>query len=456
MTSLTNLDIAGTTVTAVGLTSLQPLSSLKTLNVNDACITSDGVLALQSLTSLEVLRIHVSEGLGRPTKERVSPRVRSATVRGLHPSGHVLWDAAQPWDGTLGGVVEAVTDQVDLEPKLVTQLIEAIGSTEMRRKPTGAKWINPRARSQSRPTEERIESVEEFLRRLHDSDSLDHETRVFACDSFSKDHVPKLLDVLHAVTNLQEAGRLHSCGSYLLVRDGLENPEAARELDRMLSHKESAVRSITAYAFNQCGHPFGEDWAPSDEAIEFGLPRLFRLAQDPVASVRMAVADVLGDLAHHHPNRAPEVMPVLVSMLAQDSFAYVNSSIKKIVEVNPAAARASVPQLRRLLENVAFPNESSPSAFRSDILQALCDVARSDPKLAHGVAVDYVGLVRDRRNIGPCLAALVSPENSEAVRTIVHELLDISASDNQKVADSGRRALAVVARAIRDGRVVKP
>ena len=166
MTSLASLDIAETSVTAAGLKSLQQLSFLKMLEIDDACITQDGVLALQSVTSLEVICIHVTDGLGRQTKKLVSPLIGSAAVRGLHPSGHVLWDAERPWEETLAGVVEAVADEVDLELKQVTQLIEAIGSTEMTRQP---EWVNPRARSQSQPTGGAIESVDEFLRRLHDS-----------------------------------------------------------------------------------------------------------------------------------------------------------------------------------------------------------------------------------------------------------------------------------------------
>ena len=210
--------------------------------------------------------------------------------------------------------------------------------------------------------------------------------------------MPKLLDALATVTNLREAGYLHRYGSYLLVRDGLENPEAVRQLDRMLSHEDRVIRSITAYAFGRHGHPFGEDSAPSEEAVEFGLPRLLLLAKDPDQSARLAPVEVLGDLAHHHPKSAPEVMPVLVGMLEQGTVGYVNNAIKKIVEVNPDAARAFIPQLRRLLEDAgdgtaaAQLNETMHEPYRNEhILQSLCDVARSDPEMAHEVAVDYVG-----------------------------------------------------------------
>jgi len=455
MTNLAILDITGTSVTAEGLKALPQLSSLKTLELDDACITQDSVLALQSMKLLKVIPVHVTDGLGRQVKELMSPLAGSATVQGLHPSGNVLWHVEKPWEETLAGVVEAVTDEVDLEPQQVAQLIDVIGSDDMARQRTEN---YSRGIPQFEPNGKKLESVDEFLQRLHDPEYPSYEVRAFARDRFTKNDVPKLLDALRVQTNLRDAEYLHRYGSYLLVRDGIENSEAVRELERMLSHEDPRVRSITVYAFDQYGHPFREDWAPSEAAVEFGLPWLLKLSKDPDRLVKSNVSEVLGDLAYHHPNRAQEAMSVLVGMLERGLHGYTNYSIKRIVEVNPEAARAFIPQLLRLLEKtdagtIAAQLHKPPrESAQRYILQALCDVAGSDPEAAHEVAVYYVGLVRERKSAGHWLPTLVAPENSEAVRTIVHELLEISTGDDPVAAELGQHALAPVAKAIRDFR----
>ncbi len=443
MTSLVNLEINDTSVTAAGVQSLKKLASLKTLDLDDTCITNDGVLALQAVKSLGHIRIHVADGLGRRTKELVSPLAGSVCVQGMNPSGHTLWNAAEPWDETLAGVVEVVACEADLDPRQVTQLIEAIGPRGVGRHQMGNYFGGP---AQPRRTGEAIKSVAEFLRRLQDPEPRTYEVCTFACDSFTKDDIPQLLDALQAVTNFRDAEYLARYGLYLLLRDGLENPEAARELDRMFAHQDSSVRAIAVYGFSRYGHPFLKDWVPSENAVDFGLPRLLRLSKDPGQTVRLAVSEVLGDLVHHHPNRAPEVMPVLIEMLEQGDFGYVKYSIRKIVEVNSEAARAYVPQLRQLLQNT--DRGTSNANF---FLEVICDLARGDNALAREVAVDCIERVRDGDPAGGrLLVTLLTPENSEVVPTIVHELLEISASDDRRVAELGQDALALAARAIRD------
>jgi|CXWL01.1.fsa_nt_gi hypothetical protein len=459
MTSLANLDISGTAVSAEGFSSLRQLSSLKTLGIDDACITQDSVMVLKSMASLEVIHVSISDGLGQQVRELMRPLAGSALAQGLHPKGNVLWTVDdRPWEDTLAGVVELVTDEVDLDPQQVTQLIDAIGAAEMARPP---KRGNSGGVRLYEPNWKEIQSVDEFLRRLHDPGSAPYEVRAFARDRFTKDDVPKLLDVLRAQTNLRGADYLDRFGSYLLVRDGLPDPEAAQELNRMLSHEDPTVRIITMYAFGRYGHPFGEEWVPSEAAVEFGMPWLLKFSNDPESRVQSTVPEVLADLAYHHPNCGGEAMTLLVGMFERGLGRYTNFAIQRIVEVNPAAARASIPELRRLLkeadDRTAAPQLGAPMSSEyaqySSILQALCDVACGDPETAHEIAVDYLSLVRDGQADGHELPTLVAPENSAAVRTIVYELIDISAGDDQVAAEFARHALPPVAKAIRDYRL---
>lgn len=446
--SLVNLDINGTAVTAAGLSALQKLSSLVSLDLDDSCITDDGVLALQAVKSLETIRIHVSEGFGRRTKELASRLAGPVTVLGINPSGLTIWNAADAWDETLAGVVEIVAREVDLDPQQVTQLMAAIGTIRVGRLPR----VTDQSRGPPQPprTGESIDSTADFLRRLQNPGRPSYEVCVFARDRFTKDDIPQLLDAMQVVSNHNAAEYLWRHGAYLLVREGMENPAAVRELDKMLSHETSWVRSIAVYGFSRYGHPFLEDWAPSERAVEFGLPRLIRLSNDPELSVRMAVSQVLGDLAHHHPNRAPDVVPVLVQMLEQGDIPYVGWSIKRIIAVNPQAGRGEVPRLRRLFTN--YPHENSDP----QIVDVLCELVRNDSAQALEVAVEYLGKMRDTRLSEPsrlssnAIVRLVTPENSEAVRVIVHGLLEYSASDNSQIAAGGRSLLAGVAMAIRD------
>lgn len=448
MTSLANLDITGTAVTAAGLSSLRQFSSFKTLDIDDACITQGSVKTLQSVTSLKVIRIRISDGLGQRTRELLSPLAGTAIVQGLHPSGEVLWNVDdKPWDETLAGIVELVADEVDLDPQQVTQLIIAVGSVDLSRPPKGT---YSRRVPEFQPNGKKIASVDEFLRRLHDPVSPPYEVRVFARDHFTKDDVPALLEALRPQSNFRDAEFLYRFGAYLLVRDGLPNPKAAQELSRMLSHEDPQVRSVTAYGFDRYGHPFNEDWAPSEAAVEFGLPWLFKLCNDPEPTVYLAAGEVIGDLAYHHPNRTREVMTALVGMLERGRCGYLSNSIGRILEVNPEAARASIPQLRRLLEMADDGTIEPP--IKSIILATLCDLACTDPTEAHDLAVDYVGRIRDRKIGGGSLQSLVAPENPAAVRAIVHGLLDISTGEDPLAAERARNALVPVVKAIRNYR----
>ncbi len=441
-TSLVNLEINGTAVTAAGLPSLQKLSSLKALDLDDSCITDDGVLALQAVKSLENIRIHVADGFGRQTKELVSRLAGSATVQGINPSGLALWNAADAWDETLAGVVEIVAREVELDPQQLTQLIAAIGARGVGR----PRQVTNQYRGPAQPqrTVESIDSTADFLRRLQYPQRPPYEVCAFARDRFSKDDIQQLLDAMHPVTNPQAAENLWRYGAYLLVRDGLENPNAVRKLDEMLTNETSWFRSIAVYGFSRYGHPFLDDWAPSESAVEFGLPRLIRLANDPAQTVRMAVSEVLGDLARHHPKRGPEVMPVLVQMLEQGDFHYVSYSIKQIVEVNPQAGRVHIPELRRLFKKNPRGNTNH------QIVEVLCELARGDSAQAHEIAVDCLEMVRDGVYAGRHLVRLITPENSEAVRAIVRGLLESSASDDRRIAELSQDTLVAVAKAIRD------
>ncbi len=443
ITSLVNLEINDTAVTAAGLPSLRRLSSLKMLDLDDTCMTNDGVLALQAMKSLESIRIHVTNGFGRETKELVSRLAGSVSVQGINPSGHLLWNAAEPWDETLAGVVEIVTHEVDLDPQQVTQLIEAIGPRGVGRQ---KQMRNPQQSPAQPPRSgEEIQSVAEFLRRLQGSAPRTFEVCAFARDSFTKDDIPQLLDALNSITSPRDSDYLVTYGSYLLVRIGMETPEATRELDRMFAHEDSGIRARTVYGFSRYGHPFMDDWVPNENAVEFGLPRLLRLSKDPEQTVRLAVSEVLGDICHHHPKRAPEVMPVLIEMIEQGDFAYVNSSIRKIVEVNPQVGRTHIPKFRQLLKNSA--REKNHAHF---IAEVLCELARGDPSQAQDVAVDCLELIRDGVLAGRQLVTLVTAENSEAVRTIVRGLLEISAGEDLRLAEFRRATLVSVAMVIRD------
>ncbi|MBP90627.1 MAG: hypothetical protein CMJ64_28610 [Planctomycetaceae bacterium] len=348
MTSLASLDVSDTKATSEGLKSLAGLTSLTALEIDDDCVSPDSVIALQSLKSLQVLRIHVPSGLGQQTKDLLSPLVQSCAVKAQHPSGQTLWTADATWEETLAGVVEIVADEVELNPKQVTQLIEAIGSSGFGHKqsrvlPTSSKPAG------DPPKRKPIESVDEFLRRLREPGRPSHEVLAFAVNSFTKNDIPKLLEALRAEPDLRSVEYLNRYGSYLLVRDGWEDSETPKALDRMLNHEDPHVRGRTVYAFDRYGHPFGKDWAPSEAAVEFGLPRLIQLADDPGVSVRLAVTEVLGDLAHHHPSRAAEVMPVLIGMLEKREYGYTRHAISRVAKANPEAARAFAPQFRCLL-----------------------------------------------------------------------------------------------------------
>jgi hypothetical protein len=450
MTSLKNLDISDTKVTSEGLKSLTALSSLTALAIDDDCITPGGVMALQSLQELQVLRVHVGKGLGRQTKDLLRPFAGSS-VQGLHPSGHLLWDAAVAWDETLAGVVEGVADEVDLEPQQVTQLIEAIGEISLARQQSLLPAV---ARKRvSAPERKPIESVDEFLRRLCEPDNPASEVIVFACNSFTKEDVPKLLEKLRAEPNLGSNDLLCLYGAFLLVRHGMNNSDAVQELERMFNHEDSDVRGRTAYGFSGYGIPC-QDRQPSAEAVAFGLPHLIRLASDPNVSVQLTANEMLGDVVRQHPDRASEVLPVLIDKLTapQGGAGYVDWSLRTIAEVNSDAAIAAVPQLRRLLEDINKNTDLAGPWQRDRVLEVLFDVVRTDSELSHEAALEFIQAIRDGDRGTAHIYKLVSPGNVETVRLLVHELLDISAASDQAKAEHARNTLASVARAIRDYR----
>ncbi|MDA1051072.1 MAG: hypothetical protein O3C40_11425 [Planctomycetota bacterium] len=463
MTTLKSLNIFDTAVTAEGLKSLAGLASLTALEIDSDCITPDNAIALQSLKSLQILDIHVTNGLGRQTRDLLSPLSESCAVQAQDPFGRILWDAHAPWEETLAGVVEIVTEEVDLDPQQATQLIEAIGEAHFARP---QKVVFPASTERREVRGEPIKSVDEFLIRLREPGYAAYEVRAFARDSFTKADISKLLEAFRAEPDLRTAEYLNRFGSYLLVRDGWEDPENATELERMLNHEDPEVRGRTVYAFDRYGHPFNEDWAPSEAAVAFGLPRLIQLAEDPELSVQLAVTEVLGDLVHHHPSRAAEVMPVLVGMLEKRQFGYTVHAIGRVVKANPEAANASVPRLRRLLADIEKNTDPSGNRLNTDsasavnsqhsyVLGVLVDVVTANSELSHEVVVESLQRLRDGEHVGRHLDELVSPGSSKTVRLLVHELLDLSAGDNQTVAEHARSTLASVARAMRDYRVAQ-
>jgi hypothetical protein len=444
--SLTRLELMRTSVTAKGLESLIQLPSLKALEIDDACITPESVRSLLAMKSLESVRIEISDGMGKPTKELLRALVGSVDAQGIHPGGQLLWNAALPWESTLAGVVEAVADVACLRPGQVTQLMKIIGSADVTRSTTAvAGRDDPHV-----PSGKQILSVDEFLRRIQESKYPTPEVRAFARDGFEQQDLPKLLDAMRSVDDLGETNYLHIYGSYLLVRDGLDSPlekeRSEQQLDRMFQHRSADVRGAAVYAFSQYGHPFQEDWSPSERAITFGLPRIMQLCHDTEPKVYLAASEVLGHLASHAPNRADEVMSVLVGMLERGKVGYVHSSIKRIAGVNPQAALNFIPRLQRLLA------ETQGEGQEESWIRALCVVARASPSTAREVAVTYVRMLADRKASGKWLTALVTTDNSDAVEAIVHGLLDIPANDRE-LSVIQRNALIAVARAIRDQRL---
>lgn len=477
MNGLASLDIAGTEVTPDGLRQLVPLRSLKTLWIDEPCITAKSAESLR-LMRLQSVDVAVLEGLGRRTHECLSV-CEAPDIRGYHRDGYLLWAANSAWSHTLAGVVEAVVSEIGLDPQQAAQLLEVLGNQMEDWGPIMPSPL-PSARTFEHSTNLpdrgiEIASADEFVRELQkDNHHVDtFAVRRFAREEFTADDVPKLLAAIRAAPYSESLIQyLFRYGPFLLVLHGIDDPEVVAELDRLLAHKNSFVRATTICAFGYGGaFPFysREEWTASKATDAFAVPRLLRICQDEgeFDQISYDAWSVLAEIAHRRPEYAAEVIPALLDLLDEEgSWHYAKSSdiwrvhLSRLAEVDADAAVAVVPRLRAMLKQLdqqlavaplASP-EDSQSPYQSlrrrqtSVLQALSTIARASPALAHEIAMEYLGRMRDQQSTGP-FAPLLSPDTPEVNRRVVIELL--------RDTNVAKGELALVAKRIRDWRMAK-
>jgi HEAT repeat protein len=475
---LANLDVAQTVVTAEGLESLPSFPALNTVTLDDQCITAESLLHLQASKPIQLIRIHVTSGVGKPSWELLS------TVNGLQADGwrydQRIWTSRSKWDETVAGVVEAVAIETQLseaETQTLLRILASFPASTWPSRPVEGSVSNPpesaapSSQSAQRPATSStqtpaIDSVEEFIEQLRQTPTppLPPVVARYARDQFNQSDVPTLLDAFRSIGNHRESEPLLWLGAYLLVRHGLDNPEAVAELKSMLQDDDSLIRAAAIYAFGRFGARYwsDQDWRPGEQHAEIGVPLLLSLCADEDSSTCFAAAEVLGDLAYLHPKHATDVLPAFVKMINRGYGGYVKREILRIVAANEEAARAIAPALRRdfaapdfeippdYLQPERFPPDQLHAHRRNDLLNVLCVVARSDPALASDVAVECLDVMRKRRVSSPPLVSFLSRENSEVVRVVVRGLIEMADSDNEVAVANAREAIEPIAIAIRN------
>ncbi len=455
--ALTSLDISRTRLTADGTKILQGLSALQTITLDDQCITPESVVCLSSLKNLQMVEICVANGLGKESRVLVSGKLKAFVV-GINPQGVKLWEADSPWDETLAGVVDAVEMEFPLDAKEVERLIRALGDKNFKR-PVPFFPFQRGANQMSEPVGPAITSCEQFIEALRLREVMPKSVRVFARDRFTTRDIPVLVEAMRTYEYSGQGDGLLWWGPFLLAQHGLDDPAAIEQLDRLLNHSHPRVRGAAVYSLGQ-GHArqLYTDWFPSEKLVEFAVPHLVRLSLDEDLPVRGSVAEVLGDLAAHHPKYSPQAMTGLVNILRQgNGYSYTIRSISRIAEVNTQAALAVVPELRGLLKEPPpdFSKENAKrelrpgtleNSFRSSIQQAIGCIAKYSPPLA-------LEIVREARanNLYPPNLEFSSPENREAVEILLHDLL--AGDEQSKSAALGLLSICVQ---IRDWRSQPP
>ncbi len=472
MAGLASLDITDTEITPAGLWQLKPLQSLKKLWVDDSCITAESVESLR-LMEPQAVEVAVLEGIGRRPYEFLSV-CDGPEIRGRHRDGYVLWEADSAWSDTLAGVVEAVVSEIGLDSQQAVQLLEALGDQGSWKPivpgtPPPACWCGgPPSNSPDGGSE--IESVDAFVREFQKRSCDPWAVRRFGRDRFTAGDVPKLLAAVRAA-QFSKASRLFGYGPFLLIRHGLDNPDVIAELDRMLAHEDSNVQGATICAFGYGGAwPYysRDEWASSEEADAFAVPRLLRIFNEKGGAVREVAGMVLADIAHSRPEYATEVMPALVDLLDREDHWHSpvaprhisRVEIARLAEVSPDAAIAAVPKIREMLKQLDEQLVGAPSPGSADVdtqyqvlrrqrisvLEALSVTAHQSPSLAREIALEYLGRMRDGQPVGP-FATLLSPDTPKANRMVVMELL--------RHTNAGRGDLESLAGRIRDWRATK-
>jgi hypothetical protein len=480
MQRLTHLDIANTQISPKGLRQLEPLRSLKKLRIDDSCVTAEIVEFLRTVQP-ENIEVEMTGNGGRKAFELLTDW-DGARISGRSRGGHLMWEVDSPWTHSLAGVVEAVVEEIGLDPPQTAQLVEILGSHApidgwgpMVRHPL----VSPSAFAFTLFPEraKEIASFDEFIRELQKEwKDVDHDAvRQFAREKFIACDLPKLLDLLRTTENSKQSYAYHY-GPILLVLHGIDQPEVQTELDRLLAHDDGFVRLNTVSAFGYGGASLfysREEWTPNEAADAFAFPRLLRIVQnhEEYEGIRDDSRMVLTEIALRRPEYAAEVLSALVDLLDKNGYWHASHQdvaksrqiarvdILRLAELAPDAAIAAVPKIREMLGELdkqvsdapppavsnADPNRQGVRLLRTSVLEALSAMARHDPKLAHEVAVEYLRRLEQGQPAGP-FDILLSAETPEATRKVILALLETEDAPEQ---------LASLAKTIRDWRVAE-
>jgi hypothetical protein len=492
--ALTNLDLTDTEVSAKGLQSLQSLSTLKTLRVDEDCITAESVAALQGM-QLSSVEVTTSAGLAHQTYELLS-LCKTFNSRGLRSDGLALWSTAMPWDHTLAGVVEAVVAEVGLDPLQTDQLLECLSDPPVE---NWATILTPKEfwttwhYSDSRMPEERIEltAIGDFLRELEKTlpDFDIQAVRRYAREKFSASDVPQLLSAVRAVAGSDQVrsgkGRLSNLlvyGPFLLVQHGFSDPQVVAELDRVLTDDDSPMLQPAMFAFGYGGaQPFYayDEWIANPAADDWAVPHLLAICRDKSRSntIRNEARRLLSEIALRRTEHVPEVLPALVELLredgswigrADDILEISRSDITRLAAIDSNTAKAVVPQIRQILQEIEQQITRLPAASATEsvpgmklrmrqhsVLAALSATAHTTPELASEIALEYLQRMQEGQTVGP-FSTLLSPNTTEVNRKVVLALLENPGSFEKNIGDqwlSGDVSpLAALAKAIRDWR----
>ena len=457
MGSVTTIDISRTKLTAEATKTLQSLTALETVTLEEQCITPESVVRLSSLKNLQIVEICVPSGLGKESRNLVAGKLKSFVV-GINPQGVRLWEANIPWDETLAGVIDTVALEFPLDAKEIERLVHVLHDKSFKR-PVAPQLVQSSGNQPAEPEGPTITSSEQFVELLKVRGAMPKSVRDFARDKFSTADIPILVEAVRNYDySLERPAMLFWWGPYLLVQHGLYDPAAIEQLERLLNHSSAQVRLTSVNALGQdIARQLYPDWIPSEKLVQFAIPQLVRLGLDEYPPVRGSVAEVLGDLAVHHPKYCPQAMTGLVNILRKgNQYSYTIDSISRIAAVNPQAALGVVPELRHMLNDPPdFSKEYAQrklrpgtleDSYRAQIREAIYTIAKYSPALALEVVRE------DRANKrAPPIFEFNPPEIRAEIELLLHELL----AEGEEIAGTAG-SLGSICLQIRDWRAKPP
>ena len=446
MVDLKTLSLHATRVTDAGLQRLCSLSNVSHLSIDDRVVTPAGVAHLQAMPKLSTLYVRVTGGDGRRVRELLSPLTNVVALGFREKEGRFLWATTAPWEASTVAIVQSLAAETGLRSAEADRLLDAM--EEVR---PGGTWQSNRVaaapphfrRMPSPPENERIQNVEEFLHALHNPNvHTFNRTRLFAKSSAAQHAIPAILPLLDNPN--REIRRL---AAYFLIRLGLTDHEVAAAIASLLRNGDAGVRAIAVYAFDDSydAWMFSEPGARIKAAeAKIAVSMLLQSSADADRSVRMAVAQVLGSVAHLHPREAGTIAPTVLSLL-NDRDVWVRraaaASLGRIVEADSNQSKAIVAAILGL-------HQTADSNTRAEIRQALGAAAPYSDDGARDAIPVVLAMLRDQNaiplHVAPNALGQIVRQNPRHAGAILRALLAMLQEEDARLRSIASLALTAV------------